>query len=544
MKEDEEEEEEEVVEEETTMNNHNDNNNSNHTEEKVCDLSAKVAELHATLEALRRESEQKIEKLNAENEEATRAIERLQQQLKEQSEHNALKNNLMNIKDESGGGLNPFSQTAGQPAGGGGHSASSQLEMFLLERAKALHTGQAPIHLNGTGGPPNPFVGAPNNPFLGHPGFPAIRSGLFPGPIPTSPLGSMEMGSKDMLQRWRQSLPSMPLPPTIQESPSSPMSPCISPEKRGDGSPERPPSSVTSQPMTNGDVELRPTGSECGTPSPRQTDSTSPGKSEGGSPGRDTTTLTMSPYGGALNVPSLFPDSASRIPKSDPMEGRLQDMLRYNMERSAGQALDTLGDSRRVRELLSVHNIGQRLFAKYVLGLSQGTVSELLSKPKAWEKLRDSYRKMHAWCYDENAVMMLKSLIPRKGELMRSVPPAPLMMKGDQHLGPPRPTGPPMSLAGRFPFPAGIPLPQPPPPPPPPQRSLPSPRPAPSPALSPGGGDEKNIAAKDDIAAASEVKALLPLPFPGLGGLDLPGEAGAQMSKLYQDELAKIMQQQ
>ena len=124
-------------------------------------------------------------------------------------------------------------------------------------------------------------------------------------------------------------------------------------------------------------------------------------------------------FEGALNVPSLFPDSASRIPKSDPMEGRLQvmdfqyisififisnicrtcydifiyidinmfesnicrtcydiyiyininismlqDMLRYNMERTAGQALDTLGDSRRVRELLSVHNIGQRLFAK------------------------------------------------------------------------------------------------------------------------------------------------------------------------------------
>ena len=50
----------------------------------------------------------------------------------------------------------------------------------------------------------------------------------------------------------------------------------------------------------------------------------------------------------------------------------------------------------RVREMLSVHNIGQRLFAKYVLGLSQGTVSELLSKPKSWDKLtekgRDSYR--------------------------------------------------------------------------------------------------------------------------------------------------------
>ncbi|QQP42509.1 Homeobox protein cut-like, partial [Caligus rogercresseyi] len=83
------------------------------------------------------------------------------------------------------------------------------------------------------------------------------------------------------------------------------------------------------------------------------------------------------------------------------MEARLQDMLRYNMEKYSGQALDTLGTSRRVRELLSIHNIGQRLFAKYVLGLSQGTVSELLSKPKTWEKLtekgRDSYRKMHAW---------------------------------------------------------------------------------------------------------------------------------------------------
>ena len=74
--------------------------------------------------------------------------------------------------------------------------------------------------------------------------------------------------------------------------------------------------------------------------------------------------------------------------------------------------------------MLSIHNIGQRLFAKYVLGLSQGTVSELLSKPKSWDKLtekgRDSYRKMHAWVWDEGAILLLKTLIPRKGELLRS----------------------------------------------------------------------------------------------------------------------------
>lgn len=112
----------------------------------------------------------------------------------------------------------------------------------------------------------------------------------------------------------------------------------------------------------------------------------------------------------------------SLIPKGDPMEARLQEMLRYNMDKYANQNLDTLHISRRVRELLSIHNIGQRLFAKYILGLSQGTVSELLSKPKPWDKLtekgRDSYRKMHAWACDDNAVMMLKSLIPKKGELL------------------------------------------------------------------------------------------------------------------------------
>ncbi|KAJ3651954.1 hypothetical protein Zmor_017958 [Zophobas morio] len=110
----------------------------------------------------------------------------------------------------------------------------------------------------------------------------------------------------------------------------------------------------------------------------------------------------------------------SLIPKGDPMEAKLQEMLRYNMDKYASQNLDTLHISRRVRELLSIHNIGQRLFAKYILGLSQGTVSELLSKPKPWDKLtekgRDSYRKMHAWACDEQAILLLKSLIPKKGK--------------------------------------------------------------------------------------------------------------------------------
>ena len=84
------------------------------------------------------------------------------------------------------------------------------------------------------------------------------------------------------------------------------------------------------------------------------------------------------------------------------------------------QGLDTGMVSKTVRELLSIHNIGQRLFAKHVLGLSQGTVSELLSKPKSWDKLtekgRESYRKMHSWATDERNILALKAISPKKGK--------------------------------------------------------------------------------------------------------------------------------
>ena len=72
-----------------------------------------------------------------------------------------------------------------------------------------------------------------------------------------------------------------------------------------------------------------------------------------------------------------------------------------------------------MRDLLSLHNIGQRIFAKYILGLSQGTVSELLSKPKHWDKLtekgRESYRKMYNWSCSEQSINSLKAISPRKG---------------------------------------------------------------------------------------------------------------------------------
>ncbi|XP_076368941.1 homeobox protein cut-like isoform X2 [Tachypleus tridentatus] len=104
---------------------------------------------------------------------------------------------------------------------------------------------------------------------------------------------------------------------------------------------------------------------------------------------------------------------------------KLQECLSQSMEKYVDDTLNTLNISRCVRELLSMHNIGQRIFAKFVLGLSQGTVSELLSKPKPWEKLtekgRDSYRKMYAWSSDDKCIYMLKALVPKKGWLTRKL---------------------------------------------------------------------------------------------------------------------------
>ena len=53
------------------------------------------------------------------------------------------------------------------------------------------------------------------------------------------------------------------------------------------------------------------------------------------------------------------------------------------------------------------------LFAKYVLGLPQVPVTELLPKPKLWDKLvekgRDFYRQIHSWAAEEVSVLLLYS---------------------------------------------------------------------------------------------------------------------------------------
>ena len=90
--------------------------------------------------------------------------------------------------------------------------------------------------------------------------------------------------------------------------------------------------------------------------------------------------------------------------------------------------IETLSLTARVKDVLQFHNLGQKLFGEAVLGLSQGSVSELLSKPKPWHMLsikgREPFIKMHLWLSDAQNVEQLKfyqSQIKGKRRLPRFV---------------------------------------------------------------------------------------------------------------------------
>ncbi|XP_021473628.2 homeobox protein cut-like 1 isoform X5 [Oncorhynchus mykiss] len=87
---------------------------------------------------------------------------------------------------------------------------------------------------------------------------------------------------------------------------------------------------------------------------------------------------------------------------------------------SEGEDMDTSEIARQVKEQLIKHNIGQRIFGHYVLGLSQGSVSEILARPKPWSKLtirgKEPFHKMRQFLSDEQNILALRSIQGRQRE--------------------------------------------------------------------------------------------------------------------------------
>ena len=101
--------------------------------------------------------------------------------------------------------------------------------------------------------------------------------------------------------------------------------------------------------------------------------------------------------------------------------------------------IETLSLTARVKDVLQFHNLGQKLFGEAVLGLSQGSVSELLSKPKPWHMLsikgREPFIKMHLWLSDAQNVEQLKFYQSQ----IKGKPPPPLLNPPPPPLPPPPP---------------------------------------------------------------------------------------------------------
>nr|XP_015221550.1 PREDICTED: homeobox protein cut-like 2 isoform X2 [Lepisosteus oculatus] len=82
------------------------------------------------------------------------------------------------------------------------------------------------------------------------------------------------------------------------------------------------------------------------------------------------------------------------------------------------EQLDTAEIAFQVKEQLLKHNIGQRVFGHYVLGLSQGSVSEILARPKPWRKLtvkgKEPFIKMKQFLSDEQNILALRTIQVRQ----------------------------------------------------------------------------------------------------------------------------------
>lgn len=74
----------------------------------------------------------------------------------------------------------------------------------------------------------------------------------------------------------------------------------------------------------------------------------------------------------------------------------------------------------------SVIYVGQRLFGETILGLTQGSVSDLLSRPKPWHKLslkgREPFVRMQLWLNDPHNVEKLRAMkkMEKKGSASHS----------------------------------------------------------------------------------------------------------------------------
>ena len=150
------------------------------------------------------------------------------------------------------------------------------------------------------------------------------------------------------------------------------------------------------------------------------------------------------PLGGASGLPeSLSPlqrmqnianSLTSRphlgMPSNKPLRSVLPPITQEEFDRYSNINTEEL--VKKVKETLSQYSISQRLFGESVLGLSQGSVSDLLARPKPWHMLtqkgREPFIRMQIFLSDTEAIPKLVSSQYR-------IPPDKLMRSNSRNEG-------------------------------------------------------------------------------------------------------------
>uniref|UniRef100_A0A915BT53 DNA-binding protein SATB n=1 Tax=Parascaris univalens TaxID=6257 RepID=A0A915BT53_PARUN len=135
---------------------------------------------------------------------------------------------------------------------------------------------------------------------------------------------------------------------------------------------------------------------------------------------------------------------APRTPAEAKVVTELQARVAQNVRQLGSRPLNTMEIARQCKRLMVAYNIGQRLFAKFVMNQSQGSLSELLSKPRHWNKLtdkgREAFRRIYGWISDVKAIELLCSVSPRRiqpaDETKIEAPPAESLWESGASMAP------------------------------------------------------------------------------------------------------------
>ena len=170
---------------------------------------------------------------------------------------------------------------------------------------------------------------------------------------------------------------------------------------------------------TGDNAQLRHTGSAFSLVRPRSTGpadavstttATSPSKSQQQQNSKGVTIDGLSPLQQMQSIAnSLMSKNALPSHSTRPLRAVLPPITQEQFDKYSNVNTDEL--VKQVKETLSQYSISQRLFGENVLGLSQGSVSDLLARPKPWHMLtqkgREPFIRMQIFLEDQEAIPKL-----------------------------------------------------------------------------------------------------------------------------------------